>query len=52
MTHQAFDRRPERHLKAIFEVASDGGVTHSRAVDGKTVISASLVGSRMDISRV
>jgi alpha-glucosidase len=35
---------PDSHLKLTFEVASDGGVTHSLAVDGKTVISPSPVG--------
>jgi len=35
---------PDGHLELTFEVASDGGITHSLAVDGKPVISPSPLG--------
>jgi len=35
---------PDGHLKLTFEIAADGGVTHSLAVDGQPVIAPSPVG--------
>src|SRR4051812_47269051 len=35
---------PDAHLKLIFEIAADGGLTHALAVDGKPTITPSSVG--------